>query len=470
MPNAKTSTLNLLQRPWCAKLLFCAGLAITSGHVAASLVGPIGTGSTTLMPPTQSPCFSWAGGSDSQANQVSLQNAINTNKCVEIVERIEPHLLSGPIFVGSNKTIRGNGPGSVLKADPLRWTFKPSGDVPPDEANGFEGVLSMIDRSALGPLPNKNSHVLSLKIDGSGVATYGVAPTGTLDNLEIVNARCSGVGFNSTGSVLTNSKITSTAKAVPIVKDGKAYLHTCRGKYVQETTPPPSCTRPKQPGYANYCSVYLWPSAVDEGAAIYVQSPASSGGIPLPSSLGVLIRNNTLSDSYGPALDVNAAWDGTFQNNTVFGNDSWAAVSLYGASNWVITQNNITHPVNQQGQPYHPGCRYYPSTPPPNMPSSMPASAAIFLCQDLAANNLITQNNLISKNRVSGYIGILSVGDRAQGGYMVPRKNVFTWNDPAGSWIGCVDRVPTGQWAADANTWIENFCGGFPAGAPPTIE
>jgi parallel beta-helix repeat protein len=470
MPNAKTSKPSLLQRPWCAKLLLCAGLAIASGHVAAQLVGPIGTGSAPSTPPTQSPCASWSGGSDSEINRQTLQAALDNadNKCVAIA--VGTHLLSGTIFVGSNKTIRGNGPGSVLKADPLRWTFKPSGDVPPDDANGFEGVLSMIDRSALGPLPNKNSHVLSLKIDGSGVATNGVAPTGTLDNLEIVNARCSGVSFNSTGSVLTNSKITSTAKAVPIVKNGITYLHTCRGKFVQLTPTPSSCVRPKQLPTSNYCSVYVWPSAVDEGAGIYVQSPASSGGYPLPSSLGVVIRNNTISDSYGPALDVNAAWDGTFQNNTVFGNDSWAAVSLYSASNWVITQNNISHPVKQEGQPYHSGCQYIPKDTPEGLVPNLPASAAIFLCQDLPTNNLLTQNNLISKNRVSGYIGILSVGARTPGGYMVPSRNVFTWNDPRDSWIGCVDRVPTGIWAPDANKWIENFCAGGTAGAPPIID
>jgi hypothetical protein len=444
MPIAITPTQFSMHKFLRAKLLLCTGLAFTSGQLTAQLPEAIRTGSAPSTAPGHSSCVSWSGGSDSEINRQTLQAALDKadNNCVAIA--VGTHLLSGTIIVGNNKTVRGKGPTSILKADPLRWTFGTNGDDPPPAANGFEGVLSLVDRSKLGPPPSTGTRVSALKVDGSGVATYGVAPTGYLDDLEIVNARCSGVGFNSTGSVLTNSKITSTAKAVPIVKNGITYLHTCRGKFVQQSPTPNSCVRPKQLPNSNYCSVYLWANAVDEGAGVYVQSPASSSGYPLPSSLGVVIKNNIISDSYGPALDVNGALGGTFQNNNVFANDSWAAVSLYGSSNWIITQNKINHPVNQQGQPYHPECQYFPKAPPPNMPGNKPASAAIFLCQDTSINNLATQNNYISGNKVTSHIGILSVGGKEPAGHRSSKKNIFTQNDPSGSLIDFVS-VESGQ-------------------------
>jgi hypothetical protein len=69
------------------------------------------------------------------------------------------------------------------------------------------------------------------------------------------------------------------------------------------------------------------------------------------------IVSNNISNNVGPALDVNSVWGGTFSNNTVSGNSSWAAVSLFGAGNWTLAYNSISHPATSEGQPYHPECR-----------------------------------------------------------------------------------------------------------------
>jgi Pectate lyase superfamily protein len=424
--------------------------------IAAQAQTPPGTGvaGARVVPPAHANCVMWQGQSDSEANRSSLQLAINNNACVEIPSGT--FVVSRSIVVGSNRTVRGQGSSSVIKADPALWTFNNI-----SYANGNEGVFNTIDNTMAGPPPSINVRISNLSIDASGVATYAIAPSGLLDNLNIKNSRCSGVGIVAYGAVVTNSSITSTAKETLVSNNGKSYLLNCRGIYILKSQfTGTTCTTPKQSGNPNYCQISFWANAVDEGAGIYVASPATSGGYPVPARLAPIIRNNTISDTFGPALDVNSVWDGVFQYNLVFGNSSWAGISLYGASNWLVTNNQISHPGNQPGQPYHPNCRDV--EPPLNG-----HSAAIFLCQDADTNNLITQNNFISANKVSSYYGILSVGNRNRAPYMVPRNNIITMNDPNGSLIGCLDKVPMANWSSEKNVWINNFCGGPNTVAPP---
>jgi hypothetical protein len=429
------------------RLAIASTFSLCIGKTEAQTFAGSGLSGASFVPPAHASCSVWQGSPNSIDNQATLQLAINSNQCVEIAAGT--HLISKSVVVGNGKTVRGVGGQSVLKADPLLWTFENLAD-----ANGNEGVLNILDMTQSGPPAATGARVSNLKIDASGVSTYGVVPTGLLDNLIIVHSRCSGVGITAPGASLTNSLISSTARETIVVKNGVSYLHNCRGKYVQKSHfPGQTCVAPKEPGNPNYCLVHVWANAVDEGAAIYLESPTRAANYPVPTRLGAVIRNNVVTNTYGPALDVNGVWDGIFQFNTVSGGASWAAVSLYGASNWIITNNHISHPINQPGHPYHPKCRNTP-------PSQAGNSAAVFLCQDTDINNLITQNNLISQNRLSSYIGILSVGDTDLGGYMVPRMNLVTLNDPFGSVIGCLDKVPSGMWSSQANTWIGNFCSG----------
>jgi hypothetical protein len=425
-------------------------LATTILAIIAHAQTPPGTAAAgaQIVSPAHANCVTWQGQSSSEANRSSLQLAINNNTCVEIPSGT--FLVSRAITVGSNRTVRGQGSSSVIKADPTLWTFNNI-----SYANGNEGVFSTIDNTMTGPPPSINVRISNLSIDASGVATYAIAPGGLLDNLKITNSRCSGVGIVAYGAVVTNTSITSTAQDTLVSNNGKSYLLNCRGIYLLKTQfTGTTCITPKLSGNPNYCQIYVWLNAVDEGAGIYVASPAAaSGGYPVPTRLAPVIRNNTISGTIGPALDVNSVWDGTFQYNLVFSNAAWAGVSLYGASNWLVTNNQISHPTNQPGQPYHPYCRDVD-------PPLTGHSAAIFLCQDTDTNNLITQNNFISANKVSSYYGILSVGNRTQAPYMVPRNNIITMNDPVGSLIGCLDKIPVANWSLEKNVWINNFCGG----------
>lgn len=140
------------------------------------------------------------------------------------------------------------------------------------------------------------------------------------------------------------------------------------------------------------------------------------------------------------------------------GNTAWAAVSLYGASNWTIEGNSISHPATDPPQPYHPYCATGPAGG---------HSAGIFLCQDTDTNNLVTNNNKILNNSTSSYYGILSVGADEIKPYWAPRNNTFSGNNVFGSQIGCADDFKPGQWVTDQNVWTNNNCAGA-ANTPPS--
>jgi hypothetical protein len=188
---------------------------------------------------------------------------------------------------------------------------------------------------------------------------------------------------------------------------------------------------------------------VDEGAAIYMQAQGDD--------LGAVFERNTIEGSYGPALDINGAWGGTFSDNVLSANTAWAAVSLYGASGWTVAGNTISHPAGEPPQPYHPYCATGPAGG---------HAAGIFLCQDTDANGLVTNDNVIENNSTSSYYGILSVGADEVQPYWAPRNNTFTDNDVFGSTYGCADDFAPGQWERDANVWSGNNCAGAPNTGP----
>jgi hypothetical protein len=249
--------------------------------------------------------------------------------------------------------------------------------------------------------------ISNFTIDGSNRAIGGAGAGGlTITNMRIFNARCWGVGIARPGVILTGSVLERNGANCPVA--------------------PP-------------------------GGAIYAQGTGSD------SNYGPAIIGNIIQDNAGPGLDVNQVWGGTFTNNIVDSNASWAGVSLYGAGQWVIAFNTIRHPATTTGQPYHSACQGGPAGT---------HSAAIFLCEDTEGNNAVTIYNFIHDNAVSSWYGILLIGDDEALPYVVPRFNILVANDAHGSNIGCADDFAPGQWSTGDNTWLRNNCGGSPDTGP----
>jgi hypothetical protein len=187
------------------------------------------------------------------------------------------------------------------------------------------------------------------------------------------------------------------------------------------------------------------------GAGIYAEGTGSA------SNYAPIITGNTIRNNGGPALDVNSVWGGTFNNNTVNSNSSWAAVSLFGAGHWTIAYNSISHPATSEGQPYHSECRGGPGGV---------HSSAIFLCQDRGVNNAVTIYNSIHDNGASSWYGILLIGNDEVAPYLVPRFNTLQNNNVIGSYFGCADDYRPGQWMDGDNAWTGNTCQGTPNTGP----
>ena len=250
-----------------------------------------------------------------------------------------------------------------------------------------------------------NILITRFTVDGGGLAIGGIGANGiTVDNMRITGAKCFGVGIAGTGMVVRYSVIEYNGTSCP-------------------NAPP--------------------------GAGIYAEGVASNYA---PQIYGNTIRNNV-----GPAVDVNGVWGGSLTNNTIYGNSSWAGVSLYGTSYWNVSGNSISHPSTATGQPYHPYCAGGPIGP---------GSAGIFLCQDTDTNNLVTVYNSITNNASSSRYGILSIGADEIAPYWAPPLNTFTGNNVFGSSYGCADDFYPGQWFNDDNTWSDNNCAGSP-NTPP---
>jgi parallel beta-helix repeat protein len=386
------------------------GAAGASGEAGSSAGGAAGVGGGSSGAGgsggdpgfTPDGCFKWP------AQSLSLQQAVETHPCVEVQQG--DFELSAAVHMKPGHKLRGLGPGtSVLRASQADWNF---------------GCCDSMIADSMPSVPQDNPFVVrSLTLDGAGVATYNVCCRGLkADDLVMKNSRCSAVGIAGKGVVVTASQMLNSAQHTQVA--GKGTVSCATGGY----------------------------GGVDEGAAIYSQG--------MGDDYGSVLEGNTIQNSYGPALDVNGAWGGSFRGNIVSGNSAWAAVSLYGASHWVIENNQISHPSNEPAQPYHPKCAGGPAGA---------HSAGIFLCQDTDTNNLVTTYNLIRGNHSSSYYGILSIGADDVHPYWAPRHNTFDGNDVFGSNFGCADDFKPGQWMTDQNVWTGNNCQGAPNTGPVTF-
>ncbi len=255
-------------------------------------------------------------------------------------------------------------------------------------SNPYAGILNTVTANISGV------NISNLTLDGNDTSILGIAARGmTLDNLRIKGAKCSGVSIaGNTQMVIKNSIIENNGA------DCQPY--------------PP-------------------------GAGIYAEGTASS--------LNPVITNNLIINNTGPALDVNKVWGGVFSDNIVTGNTGWAAVSLFGSSNWLINKNVIVHLDTDEVQPYHPECQ-------------KGHSAGIFLCQVNDTGNAITAWNTIKNNRVSSWYGILLIGNDETQPYWIPRLNNVLDNSLFGSVVGCADDYEAGQWYNTDNIWTGNSC------------
>ena len=378
-----------------------SGGSSSGGSGGSSASGSGGSGGDPNFTPDG--CFKWSGGS-----APSLQAATALHTCVEV--QVGSYVLDAPVPLAPGHTLRGvSAAESILTANQATWTF---------------GCCDSMVTDTLPSVPEANPyHVERLTLDGAGVATYNVCCRGyVVDDLLMRNSRCSAIGIAGAGVTVRNSHMQNSAQHTNVPNLGWV-----------------SCATGNNGG-------------VDEGAAIYSQGTASS--------YGSLIEGNTIESSFGPALDVNGAWGGTFRDNVVFNNSAWAAVSLYGASNWLIENNQISHPSGEPPQPYHPYCATGPAGG---------HSAGIFLCQDTDTNNLVTNDNTIRGNSTSSFYGILSVGADELHPYWAPRNNTFENNDVFGSSFGCADDFAPGQWGSDQNVWTGNNCAGTPNTGPTTF-
>lgn len=347
-------------------------------------------------------CFKWPA---KLSPTTTLLDAVTLHSCVEV--QAGTYTIDKPLGLKPGHTLRGVGAAqSILKASQAAWAFNCCDAMAQD---------TLPSNPALNPFK-----VSKLTLDGGGVATYNVCCRGYLvEDSTLTSSRCSAIGIAGTGVVARNNQMLASAQ--PTQVPGRGTVSCATGGF----------------------------GGVAEGAAIYSQGTASD--------YGSLIEDNTIKGSYGPALDINGAWGGVFRNNTVSGNSGWAAVSLYGASNWTVEGNTISHPANEPPQPYHPYCATGPAGG---------NSAGIFLCQDTDAGNLVTNGNKIVNNHASSFYGILSVGADEIKAYWAPRNNTFTGNDVFGSQVGCADDFKPGQWLSDANVWSNNNCGGQPNTGP----
>ena len=248
----------------------------------------------------------------------------------------------------------------------------------------------------------------NLTLDGANVASYLVTPGGyTLSNMTFLNSGCSALGVMRSGAVVRDS----------------LFVH-----------------------HAWNC---IWFSGLPLGAAIYAQHNNDQ-----QYHFSPVITGNTFRDVYGPALDSNGVWGGTFSGNNVVGMTGWAAVSIFGGSYWKIENNTVSHRPSDLIQDFHPACVPNPAK-----------SAAIFLCQDVTYLPWLTNFNVVSGNKAAGFYGILLIGDDERIPWVTPRLTTVTNNDVRGSHVGCFDDLLIGQWY-DGNTWTGNNCAGTPNTGP----
>lgn len=269
--------------------------------------------------------------------------------------------------------------------------------------NDMEAVLQTVNMDIRGV------KISGLTVDANSLSTHGVCCRGIeVTNTRIRNAKCTGVTIVGMEMVVRNNIIEKNGFSCPVAP----------------------------PGAGIYTEVY------PEG---------------VPSSWAPLIEGNTITGNGGPGLDINKVWRGTFRNNTVNNNAHWAALSLYGASFWTITGNTVNQPSSSLVQPYHPRCAGGPDGN---------HSAGLIVCHDTDENNSISNDNTIDNNKISGWYGILLIGNDEAKPYMAPRFNIITNNTVTGSKRGCADDMKPTQWSEGKNTWQNNNCTGAANSAP----
>jgi hypothetical protein len=329
----------------------------------------------------------------------TLHAAVNAHSCVEV--QAGTFVVNEPVIVPANHIIRGKGKSKTTITVPqATWPFTP-----------FEAVIGTFYQGI---------KVSDLTIDGKGVATYAMGATGMeIDSCVMKNLRCSAIGAAAPGMIVRNSEMFHIAHTTNV------------------------------PGKGNVNCATL-PPGVELGAAIYSEGKADNWA--------PIIENNIIHDIYGPALDVNGAWGGTFKNNEVYDIYGWSAIGLYGASYWTITGNTINMAYQAWTNVAHPYCEGGPGGK---------QSAAIWLCQDEgAAVGLTTNYNKITNNTSISFYGILAIGADELNAWDAPRMNTFTGNNVFGSMVGCADDFKPGQWFDEDNVWSNNNCGGTP-NTPP---
>lgn len=324
------------------------------------------------------------------SNQLPLKDVVNTHRCVEI--QPGTYELSAPIPVFGVKTIKGVSGArdrTILKA------------VSPWAVTIGDGILNVFTKDAF-------LNVDGITLDANNVATYSIVTMNMkINNVRMTNGTCAALGITGKGVTVTNSII-------------------------------------EKSGYK--CGIT---GGVPVGAGIYGEVNKSSDGT-YDRSLNPVIKNNLIENNFGPGVDINGVWGGIFAKNTVRYNSDWAGVSLYGASYWTVSENNVSHPATNSHQIYHPYCAGGPYGK---------KSAAIILCQDTENDGLLSSYNAFTNNNASGNYGILVIGADEINKRYAPRLNTFNGNDIYGSYYACADDFKFGQWYSDNNTWTDNKCG-----------
>lgn len=328
------------------------------------------------------------------AGEISLQDAVNQNYCVSIVPGT--YVVTSRVRIGIDI---GNSTGQAQNIIHGNGATIVADWVPTRELAN-EGIFRIASDGFLT--------ISNITLDGANKASYLVSPHRYhVSNVRAINGACSAFGIGGHGVTIT---------ATTMVHNGWN------------------------------CLPY---SLLPLGAAIYGQHQGTQ------MDFKPVITHNTITDSYGPGVDINGVWGGTFVGNTVYGNTGWAGVSLYGSSNWMIAYNQVSHPATTEVLgASHPFC-----TPTPLL------SAAIFVCQDTEVYPLYSTGNTIALNQASSGFGILLVGADEVKPWMSPRLTNVAGNIVTGSLVGCADDQKVGQWM-DGNTWVNNNCKGVPNSSP----
>ncbi|MCA9349232.1 hypothetical protein KC878_03805 [Candidatus Saccharibacteria bacterium] len=359
--------------------------------VAASVIAAVGfTGWRIFLSNEQSANAESA--CQSWSGTTSLADTINKYSCVEI--QPGTYEISKPIPVFGKKIVKGvsgKRDQTVLKA------------VAPWQTTIGDGILNVF--TADGFL-----NIDSITLDANNIATYSlVSMNMNVDNVRLRNGTCSALGITGKNVTVKNSII-------------------------------------EKSGYK--CGIT---GGVPVGAGIYGEVNKSANGT-YDRFLNPVIENNLIERNFGPGVDINGVWGGTFKNNIVRYNSDWAGVSIYGGSYWNISYNQISHPATKSYQIYHKYCAGGPYGK---------KSAALILCQDTGKDGLLTNYNTVIGNKLSSNYGILVIGADELVKWYAPRLNTFKDNDIFGSYYPCADDLKLKQWYSDTNTWTNNKCGTY---------